>query len=227
MNRKYIAEGLGTFTLVFVGTAVATLQGLLDQGPVGWIGISLAFGFTLMLLVLTIGPVSGCHINPAVTIPMAFSGRLSWSLVPGYIIAQLAGAVAASAVLLLLLKGIPTYDLATHGVGANGNPLGMSIGTLFGWELVMTALFLLTIFSATREGMPPAATALAIGGFLFVSHLVGAPLGDSSLNPARSLGPAVFTGGHAMSVLWVFIVAPIIGGLIGWGLYRLVHKESA
>ena len=224
--RKYIAECVGTFTLVFVGTAVATLQGFLDQGPAGWIGISLAFGFTLMVLVLTIGPVSGCHVNPAVTIPMALSGRLSWSLVPGYIVAQLVGAVLASALLLVLLNGIPDYALAAHGLGANGNPLEMGSGTLFGWELVLTALFLLTIFSATRKGTPPAATALAIGGFLFVAHLIGAPLGDSSLNPARSIGPALFVGSAAMKVLWVFIVAPIIGGVIGWGLYRLVHEES-
>ena len=102
----------------------------------------------------------------------------------------------------------------------------MMAWTLVGWELVLTALFLYTIFSATREGTPPAATALAIGGFLFIAHLVGAPLGDSSLNPARSIGPALLEGGNALGVLWVFIVGPIIGGVVGFGLYQLVYGDQ-
>jgi aquaporin Z len=223
--RKYVAEFVGTFTLVFIGTAVATLQGFLDQGPVGWIGISLAFGFTLGVLVLVVGPVSGCHINPAVTLPMAASGRLSWSLVPGYLLSQLAGATAASLALLALLQGIPGYDLTQHGLGANGNPLGASTGSLFGWELLMTALFLFTIFAATRGDAPAGFAAIAIGGFLFVAHLVGAPLGDSSLNPARSLGPALFVKGAALKILPVFLIAPVIGGLIGWQIYKIAYDD--
>ena len=227
--RSYVAESIGTFTLVFIGTAVATLQqpGLLSDagwGPAGLLGISCAFGFTLLVLVYAIGPVSGCHINPAVTIPMALAGRMKWAQVPGYLIAQVVGAVAASGVLMLLLDGLGNYDLAKHGLGANGNPVGMSTGSLFGWELVMTALFLLTIFSVTKKGANFAVAGLAIGGFLFVAHLVGAQLGDSSLNPARSIGPAVFVGGDALSVLWVFIVAPTVGGVLGWCLYRLMNE---
>lgn len=225
--RRYLAEFLGTFALVFVGTAVATLQGgwLRGYGETGWLGISFAFGFTLMILVLVIGPVSGCHLNPAVTIPMALSGRLDRALVSGYLISQFAGGLAASGMLLALLTGIPEYDLARYGLGANGNPRGMGLGALFGWELILTALFLFTIFAATRKEVAPVATALAIGGFLFVAHLVGAQLGDSSLNPARSFGPAVVTGGDALRVLWVFIVAPIAGGLVGWLLYRAAYGE--
>jgi aquaporin Z len=224
--RTYLAEFLGTFALVFVGTAVATLQGFLPgYGDTGWLGISFAFGFTLMVLVWVIGPVSGCHVNPAVTIPMAVSGRLRWSLVPGYLIAQFLGAVVASGVLLSLLKGIPDYQLAQHGLGANGNPRDMGLGSLFGWELVLTALFLFTIFTATRSDSTPGFAGLAIGGFLFVAHLVGAQLGDSSLNPARSFGPAVFQGGAAVDVLWVFLVAPVVGGLLGWLIYRLVYRD--
>jgi len=222
--RQYIAEMLGTFTLVFVGTAVATLQGFLPgYGDTGWLGISFAFGFTLMVLVWVVGPVSGCHVNPAVTIPMALSGRLKWALVPGYVIAQLVGALLASVVLLQLLKGLPDYELARHGIGANGNPQSMSIGALFGWELVMTALFLLTIFSATRSNAPPGIAGLAIGGYLFVAHLVGAQLGDASLNPARSLGPALIAGGDALRVVWLFVVGPVVGGVAGWGLYQAVY----
>ena len=223
--RSYLAEFIGTFTLVFVGTAVATLQGLYNHGSVGFLEISMAFGFTLMVLVWVLGPVSGCHINPAVTLPMAMSGRFPWSRVPGYMIAQFGGATAASAVLLFLLKGINTYQLATHGLGANGNPNNMTIPSLFGFELVLTALFLMTIFSTTRKDAIRGFEGWAIGGFLTVAHLIGAQLGDSSLNPARSFGPAMFVNGDALKVLWVFIVAPFLGGIIGWRLFALIHEE--
>jgi aquaporin Z len=225
--RSYIAEFLGTFTLVFVGTAVATLQGkdMLNHGSVGLLEISLAFGGTLMVLVWVLGPVSGCHINPAVTLPMAMSGRFPWSRVPGYFIAQFGGATAASGVLMFLLQGMGIYKLEEDGLGANGNPTGMTITSLFGFELVLTALFLMTIFSTTRRDAIRGFEGWAIGGFLTVAHLIGAQLGDSSLNPARSFGPAVFVGGDALSVLWVFIVAPFIGGIVGWRLFALIHEE--
>ena len=223
--KAYLAEFIGTFALVFIGTAVATLQGYLGHGAAGWLGISFAFGFTLMVLVMVIGPVSGCHVNPAVTLPMALSGRLEKSQALGYIISQLLGALAASAVLYALLTGLPDYKLADHGLGANGNPEKMGIGALFGWEVVLTALFLFTIFTATRKGAPANLAPFAIGGFLFVAHLVGAHLGDSSLNPARSLGPAIVQGGDALKIVWVFVAAPIVGGLIGWKLHDLIYGE--
>ena len=224
--RAYLGELIGAFTLVFIGTSVATLQGFLSgYGDTGWLGISFAFGGTLMVLVWVIGPVSGCHINPAVTIAMALSGRLPWSQVPGYVISQCIGAIVASVVLLLLLGGIPGYDVTQNGLGANGNPRNMGIGSLLGWEVVLTALFLYTIFTATRDDAPAGFAGLAIGGFLFVAHLVGAQLGDSSLNPARSLGPALVQGGDAVGVLWVFIVGPIVGGILGWLLYKTLHTD--
>jgi aquaporin Z len=234
--RKYLAEFLGTFGLVFIGTAVATLQGGLlsggtNYGPPGLLMVSFAFGGTLMCMVLVIGPVSGCHINPAVTLPMALSGRLPWRLVPGYVIAQFAGGLAASAVLLALLKGFagklansPLYEVSKHGLGANGNPMGMEAGSLFGWELLITALFLFTIFAATRGDGPAGFHALAIGGFLFIAHLVGAQLGDSSLNPARSFGPAIVSG-QGTDVLWIFLVGPMIGGLLGWAVYKVIYAD--
>ena len=225
-TRCYLAELIGTFTLVLVGTGVATLQNFLPgYGDTGWLGISFAFGFTLMVLIWTIGPVSGCHINPAVTISMVVSGRLNKSLAIGYILAQCAGAFAASFVLWTLLKGIPDYSLTDHGLGANGNPRDMSPMSLFGWEIVMTAIFLFVIFSVTREDAAPGFAAIAIGGFLLVAHLVGAQLGDSSLNPARSLGPAILEGGDSLKILWVFIVGPILGGLIGYGVYKTVYAD--
>ena len=225
-TKAYLAEFIGTFTLVFIGTAVATLQGYLGHGAAGWLGISFAFGFTLMVLVMVIGPVSGCHLNPAVTIPMALCGRMEKNQAFGYIVTQLLGAVAASGVLYALLTGLPDYILADHGLGANGNPKAMTTGALFGWEVVLTALFLFTIFTATRKDAPANLAPFAIGGFLFVAHLVGAHIGDSSLNPARSFGPAMVEGGAAQKVLWVFIVAPIIGGLLGCGLFRLLYGEE-
>lgn len=223
--RGYLAEFIGTFALVFIGTAVATLQNLFGHGTIGLVEISLAFGFTLMVLVWVLGPVSGCHLNPAVTVPMALSGRFPWSRVAGYLLAQFAGATAASAVLLFLLKGVPPYELAEHGLGANGNPLGIEVWSLFGFELVMTSLFLLTIFSTTRRDAIRGFEGWAIGGFLMVSHLIGAQLGDSSLNPARSFGPAVFEQGASLKLLWIFIVAPLLGGVIGWQLFALIHEE--
>jgi aquaporin Z len=225
----YAAEALGTFALVFIGTSVATLQGFLEMGPAGWLGISFAFGATLMVLVNVIGPISGCHLNPAVTIPMALSGRMKGSSVPGYIIAQLIGASTASFVLLALLKGLPGYAIETHGLGANGNPKEMSAGALLGFEAVMTALFLFTIFSATRDDAASGAAPLAIGGFLFVAHLVGAPLGDSSLNPARSIGPALIEAisgqSGSMGLVWIFIAGPLAGGVVGWLLYKFIYED--
>ena len=185
--RSYLAEFVGTFTLVFVGTAVATLQGFLNQGPTGWLGISFAFGCTLMVLVWVIGPVSGCHVNPAVTIPMAVSGRLQWSLVPGYVIAQLLGALAASGLLLLLLNGLPEYSLAEHGLGANGNPQQMTVLTLFLWEFVMTALFLFTIFSVTRADAPAGFRAPRVATFASSAglHALVSPVLNLLAAPSR------------------------------------------
>lgn len=224
--RSYLAELLGTFTLVFIGTAVATLQGGPlggAYGPAGLIMISFAFGGTLMVLVNVIGPVSGCHVNPAVTIAMAASGRLPGTQAPGYIVSQCVGATLASVVLKTLLSGLGTYNPETHGLAANGFGVGQA-GMAFGWEVVLTALFLFTIFSATRSDFK-GSTPLAIGGFLFVAHLVGAQLGDSSVNPARSLGPALIQGGQALKDVWVFIVAPIVGGLVGWVAYKVIYAD--
>lgn len=227
--RSYMAEFLGTFTLVFIGTAVATLAGFLKHGNAGVLEISLAFGFTLAVLVLVIGPASGCHVNPAVTIPMALSGRLPWARVTGYLVSQFAGALAASGVLLWLLMGVPGYRLEEYGLGSNGNPTGMRMATLFGWEAIMTGLFLFTIFTATRRDSPAGFQAVAIGGFLLVAHLAGAALGDASLNPARSFGPALVEAlagrGDAMNIVWVFLVAPLVGGLLGWRLFQMVYED--
>lgn len=228
----YCAEFIGTFTLVFIGTAVATLSGFLEYGAPSALMISFAFGITLMVLAITLGPISGCHLNPAVTLPMVLAGRLEKRLALGYVLAQLAGAVAASGTLQLLLsKGFVNepnvYDKLKHGLGANGNPQGMEPLALFGWEVVMTALFVYIIFTVTRREANPVLAPFAIGGFLLVAHLVGAPLGDSSLNPARSFGPALLQGGSALSILWVFVVGPIVGGLLAMWFFQKMHPEKS
>lgn len=224
--RAYLAECIGTFALVFAGTTAITLSAYFDQGAVAIVPIALAFGFVLMTLVLSIGPVSGCHVNPAVTIGVALAGRLPMAKVPGYIISQIVGAILASLVLMSLMKGFPNYDVAVHGLGQNGNPAGISNMSLLGFEVVSTALFLMTILGSTRTGSPAGFASIAIGGYLLVALIIGAPFGDASLNPARSIGPAIFAGGDALKVLWIFIVGPIVGGIIGMLLYRGMYADK-
>ncbi|HEX3657584.1 MAG TPA: MIP/aquaporin family protein [Pirellulales bacterium] len=230
-TRAYLGEFIGTFTLVFIGTAVATLTTThsKDWGDTGLLAISMAFGFTLMVLVWVIGPVSGCHVNPAVSIPMALAGRMRASLLPGYLVAQFLGGFLASLVLWGLVTGLPNYE-PVHGLGGNWNARNMNLASLFGVELVLSSLFIMVIFSTTRRDALRGFEAWAIGGFLFVAHLVAAQLGDASLNPARSLGPALVEamsgkGSGALAVVWLFIVAPTFGGLIGWQLFKLIHTE--
>ena len=230
MNVKAVmAELIGTFVLVFIGTATAVLAGsdLLGDGAMPLIAIAFAFGFTLMVLVYAIGPISGCHINPAVTIAMLIAKKITGKDGIPYIVAQVIGGILASVVLLILLSGIQTYVKVDHGLGANGIALAaeMSGGSMLGFEIVLTALFLYVIFNATSGKAAPGAAGLAIGGFLFVAHLIGVPLGDSSLNPARSIGPALVQGGSAIGDLWIFIVGPIVGAVIGTLLYKLTAEE--
>ena len=162
---------------------------------------------------------------------MAISKRLPWSRLPGYIIAQCLGATVASFVVWQLLTGLKigktTYDLATHGVGSNGGVPGVGPITLFGYEVIMTAFFVYVIFTVTRKDAPAGFAPLPIGIFLFVAHLIGVPLGDSSLNPARSLGPALVQGGEALNinVLGIFLFAPVIGGILGWTMYTMLHEK--
>ncbi|MGQ0694794.1 MAG: aquaporin, partial [Nitrospiraceae bacterium] len=229
-------ELIGTCTLVFIGTATAVFAGSGILGPGGGMGIlaiAFAFGFTLLVLVYAIGPTSGCHVNPAVTIAMLVARKIGVQDGIAYIIAQVIGAFLASLVLLGILSGvrgstsagIAEYSRSVHGLGANDVPPFLSVSSALGFEVVLTALFLYVIFNATSSAAKPETAGLAIGGYLFVAHLIGVPLGDSSLNPARSIGPAILQGGTALVNVWVFIVAPIIGGLIGFVLFRITSKD--
>lgn len=217
--KKYFAEGLGTFALVLFGCGAATIASVSQSGPegIGLLGISLAFGLSVVVMAYTIGPISGCHINPAISIAMLAAGKLSVKDTIGYVIAQCIGAIIAAAVLYLLASGSAGFSMPEWGLGSNGWGDGYlgeyNMTSALVAEFVFTFLFLLVIFGTTAKNASPAMAGLAIGISLTLIHMVAIPITGTSVNPARSLGPALFAGGAAMSQLWLFIVAPIAGGL--------------
>ena len=212
--KKMIAEFIGTFTLVLFGCGAAVIAG----ADIGLTGISFAFGLALIGMAYGIGPVSGCHINPAVTLGVVASGRMQMGEAVQYMIAQLAGAIAGALVLMIIASGKADYSVAANGLGQNGWGAGYlgeyTMAAAFIFELVATFLFVTVILGATGAGAPSAMAGLAIGLALVVIHLVGINVTGVSVNPARSIGPALFAGATAISQLWLFIVAPIIGGVL-------------
>lgn len=226
--NKYFAELVGTFVLVFASCGSAVLAG----DKIGFVGVSLAFGLSLLAMVYVIGPISGCHINPAVTIGLLISRKMKAKDAPGYILAQIAGAILAAAVLLLIVKGGPNgYDAAVAGFAANGygahSPGQYNLLSAFVVEIVLTFLLVFTVLGATDVRAPVGFAGIAIGLVLTLVHLVGIPVTNTSVNPARSIGPAIFVGGWALSQLWLFIIAPIIGAVIAAGIYRVTHLPVA
>jgi aquaporin Z len=222
--NKYFAELVGTFVLVFASCGSAVLAG----DKIGYLGVSLAFGLSLLAMVYAIGPISGCHINPAVTIGLLISKKMNPRQAPGYIVAQIAGAILASAVLLLIVKGGPAgYDPAAAGFAANGyglhSPGHYNLLSAFVVEIVLTFLLVFTVLGATDLRAPVGFAGIAIGLVLTLIHLVGIPITNTSVNPARSIGPALFVGGWALSQLWLFVVAPIIGAAIAAAVYSATH----
>jgi aquaporin Z len=211
---KLVAEFIGTFTLVLFGCGAAVLGG----DHVGQLGIALAFGFAIVAMAYGIGPVSGCHVNPAVSLAVFVAGRMSLKDMGLYWIAQFLGATAGAAVLWCIAGGL------THGLGQNGWGPGYlgaySMHAAFVFEVVMTALFVTVILGATGPGSSPGFAGLAIGITLAVIHIVGIQVTGVSVNPARSFGPAVLVGGQALAQLWLFFVAPAIGAVLGALLYR-------
>ncbi|MBT8155557.1 aquaporin Z [Epibacterium ulvae] len=218
--KKPLAEFLGTFTLVLFGCGAAVIAG----AEIGITGISFAFGLALIGMAYGIGGVSGCHINPAVTLGVVVSGRMSIGEAIPYIVAQIAGGIAGAAVLLMIASGKTDYSVAVNGLGQNGWGAGYlgeyAIEAAFIFEVVATFLFLVVILGATGSGVPTAMAGLAIGLSLVVIHLVGINVTGVSVNPARSIGPALFVGGTAMSQVWLFIVAPIIGAVAAGLIFR-------
>ena len=218
--KNAIAEFIGTFTLVLFGCGAAVIAGDL----IGFAGISFAFGLALIAMAYGIGPVSGCHINPAVTLGVVASGRMSIAEAVPYIIAQIAGGIAGAMVLLVIASGKADYSVAANGLGQNGWGAGYNgeyaMTAAFVFEAVATFLFVLVILGATGSTAPAAMAGLAIGLTLVVIHLVGINITGVSVNPARSIGPALFVGGAAIGQLWLFIVAPILGGIAAGILFR-------
>jgi len=218
--NKQVAEFIGTFTLVLLGCGSAVIAG----ADIGLTGISFAFGLALIGMAYGIGPVSGCHINPAVSLGMVAAGRMTMPEAIKYMIAQVAGAIAAALILLLIASGKADYSVAENGLGQNGWGTGYlgeySMIAAFIFEVVATFLFMVVILGATGSGAPAAMAGLAIGLALVVIHLVGINVTGVSVNPARSIGPALFAGGTAIAQLWLFIVAPIIGAVLAGVVFK-------
>ncbi len=219
--NKACAEFIGTFTLVLFGCGSAVIAG----DVVGVLGISFAFGLALIAMAYGIGPVSGCHINPAVSLGVLIAGRMSVSDFVSYVIAQCLGGIAGAGVLYLIVSGkLAGHDLATAGLGQNGWGAGYlgeyGLMSAFVFEVVATFLFLIAILGSTQNGAPAMLAGLAIGLTLVVIHIVGIQVTGVSVNPARSLGPAVFAGGQALSQLWLFFVAPCIGAAVAGLVFR-------
>jgi aquaporin Z len=218
--KKYAAEFIGTFSLVLFGCGSAVISGIAATGPsgIGLLGIAIAFGFTVVAMAYAIGGISGCHINPAVTIGVLTAGKMTAKDAIAYIIAQCLGAILGAAVLYLIASGRPEFTLPEWGLGANGWGEGYlgnyNILSAFVIEAVMTFLFIFVILGTTSKFGNSAMAGLAIGVTLMLIHLVTIPVTGTSVNPARSLGPALLSGGKALAQLWLFFVAPILGAVI-------------
>jgi aquaporin Z len=225
ISKKYLAEFIGTFVLVFMGCGSAVLAGKY----IGFVGIAFAFGLSVLVMVYAIGGISGCHINPAISISMLASGKIGAKDAAVYVVMQCLGALVAAALLYAVALGKPGYNLAVNGLGQNGydaaSPGGFSMLSGFIAEVVLTFIFLLVIYGSTSEAVPKGFAGIPIGLSLVLIHLVGIPITGTSVNPARSLGPAVLVGGIALSQLWMFWVAPIIGGLLAATLWRFLGSK--
>jgi aquaporin Z len=222
--KRYYAELVGTFVLVFGGCGAAVFAG----GKIGFAGVALAFGLSLLAMVYTIGPISGCHINPAVSFGLLLSGKFEARYFPGYIIAQILGGIVAAAVILVIAKGLPGgYDPSVGGLAADGygahSPEGYSMMAGFVAEVVLTMFLVLTVLGATDVKAPVGFAGLPIGLVLTLIHLVGIPVTNTSVNPARSIGPTLFVGGWAIGQLWLFILAPLLGAAIASAVYGIIR----
>jgi aquaporin Z len=230
LTKRAAAELIGTFWLVLGGCGSAVLAAAFPNVGIGLLGVSFAFGLTVLTMAYTIGHISGCHLNPAVSIGLVAGGRFKASELPAYIVAQVIGAVAAAAVLYFIASGKAGFSLA-GGLASNGyeahSPGGYSMAAALVTEVVLTAFFLIIIMGATDKRAPGGFAPIAIGLALTLIHLISIPVTNTSVNPARSTGPALIVGDWALSQLWLFWVAPIIGGVIGGVVYRWLGEEKS
>lgn len=227
--KQYGAEFFGTFWLVLGGCGSAVLAAAFPDVGIGLLGVSLAFGLTVLTMAYTIGHISGCHLNPAVSIGLCVGGRFPASKLAPYIISQVLGAIAGAGVLYVIASGAAGFDV-TKGFASNGyaehSPGGYSLVAALVAEVVMTMFFLLVILGSTDKRAPAGFAPIAIGLCLALIHLISIPVTNTSVNPARSTGTAVFVGGWALNQLWLFWVAPIVGAILGASVYRFIGSEK-
>ncbi len=228
--NKYLAEFIGTFWLVLGGCGSAVLAAAFPDVGIGLLGVSLAFGLTVLTMAYAIGHISGCHLNPAVSIGLWAGGRFSAGELPQYIIAQVLGAIVAGGVLFVIANGAEGFDVAA-GFASNGygehSPGKYSMISALVTEVVMTMMFLLVILGATDQRAPAGMAPIAIGLCLTLIHLISIPVTNTSVNPARSTGVAVFAGDWALTQLWLFWLAPIIGACLGAIVYKTIGREDS
>jgi len=230
LGRRSLAELLGTFWLVFGGCGAAVLSAAFPNLGIGFVGVALAFGLTVLTMAFAIGHISGCHLNPAVTVGLVAGRRFPVAELPAYIVAQVAGAVAGAGVLYVIASGKAGF-LLSAGLASNGyaehSPGGYSLVACLVAEVVLTFMFLMIILGATDRRAPSGFAPIAIGLGLTLIHLIGIPVTNTSVNPARSTGPALFVGGWALQQLWLFWVAPVVGALIAGLLYPALFEPKA
>ncbi|CAI8770536.1 MULTISPECIES: aquaporin Z [Pseudomonas] len=226
--KRSVTELLGTFWLVLGGCGSAVLAASSPLG-IGVLGVALAFGLTVLTMAFAIGHISGCHLNPAVSVGLFVGGRFPAKELPAYIIAQVLGAILAAALIAHIASGKEGFDIAA-GLASNGygehSPGKYSMAAGFVTELVMTAMFVIIILGATDKRAPAGLAPIAIGLGLTLIHLISIPVTNTSVNPARSTGPALMVGGWAIAQLWMFWVAPLLGAVVGGGIYRWLGKEE-
>lgn len=227
-NRRMVAEAIGTFVLVFGGVGSAVIAG----DKIGFLGIAFAFGLSLLAMAYAVGPISGCHINPSVTLGLLVARKIELPMAVRYWISQVIGAIIAAAVLLVVVKSKSGgYDLQGSGFGSNGfgehSPGGYPLGGVIIIEVVLTSFLVFTVLAATDRIANVAFAGLPIGLVLVLIHLVGIPVDNMSVNPARSIGPALMVGGWALAQLWVFIVAPLVGAVLGAAVHGYLFGHSA
>ncbi len=230
--KQYLAECFGTFWLVFGGCGSAVLAATFPELGIGFVGVALAFGLSVLTMAYAVGPISGAHFNPAVSIGLCVAGRFPARQLAPYILAQLLGGIAAASVLLVIASGHPSFDVsdgfASNGYGAH-SPGGYSMWAALVCELVLTAMFLVIILGSTAKRAAQDFAPIAIGLALTLIHLISIPVTNTSVNPARSTAVALFVGDWAMDQLWLFWLAPILGALLGVLIYRLMasHERQA
>ncbi len=229
MGRKLGAEFIGTFWLVLGGCGSAVLAAAFPGLGIGFVGVALAFGLTVLTMAFAIGHISGCHLNPAVSFGLWAGGRFKGSELFGYIVAQVLGGTAAALVLFIIASGKAGFSLsagfAANGYGAH-SPGGYALGAAFVCELVMTFMFLMVIMGSTDKRAPQGFAPIAIGLCLTLIHLISIPVTNTSVNPARSTSQAIFVGGWALSQLWLFWIAPILGAVLAGLVYRSLFGED-